>query len=344
MCPRISWDLTINTFPLSWVESSLDPLAIKYLKQWLGLAKPADPSRLYLPQNLGGLGLPSIAGLYKKLQVGKAALMLTSRDRGVQLASRKVLEKEAHSQVVKFKPAMIVQQEFAKDPAASYKSLASRSKKSVQRQESEARLVHEATLKIQGRLFEMVEEPEAEAWSTAIQSLPFHLMKFALNAAQDTLPHNVIWARWRMLPDACKLCGKRQTLLHNLNNCPVALHSQRYNQRHDLVLSVIHDFLKNILDDDYMIVSDLAESHNYLFPPILATTDLHPDLVVFSEEKRDAILIELTIPFETNFMKAQQRKNDKYHEVTREVEANGFNVDLITLEVGSRGFVCPDGF
>ena len=91
-------------------------------------------------------------------------------------------------------------------------------------------------------------------------------------------------------------------------------------------------------------MSDLAELHNYLFPPILATTDLRPDLVVFSEEKRDVILIELTIPFEINFMKAQQRKKDKYHEVTREVEANGSNVDLITLEVGSQGFVCPDGF
>ena len=208
VCPRISWDLTINTFPLPWVESSLDPLATKYLKQWLGLAKPADPSRLYLPQNLGGLGLPSIAGLYKKLQVGKAALMMTSRHRGVQLASRKALEKEAHSQVVRFKPAMIVQQEFAKDPAASYKSLASRSKKSVQRQESEAHLAHVATLKIQGRLFEMVEEPEAEAWSKAIQSLPSHLMKFTLNAAQDTLPHNVNMARWRMLLMPASFVGK----------------------------------------------------------------------------------------------------------------------------------------
>ena len=66
VCPRISWDLTISSFPLSWIETSLDPLVTKYLKAWLGLAKPADPSRLFLPQNRG-LGLPSISGLYKKL-------------------------------------------------------------------------------------------------------------------------------------------------------------------------------------------------------------------------------------------------------------------------------------
>ena len=77
VCPRISWDLTINSFPLTWLETSLDPLATRYLKSWLGLAKAADPSRLFLPPNHGGLGLPSVSGLYKKLQVGKAALLMT---------------------------------------------------------------------------------------------------------------------------------------------------------------------------------------------------------------------------------------------------------------------------
>ena len=45
VCPRITWDLTINNFSLSRVES-LDPLVTKYLKSWLGLARPADPSKL----------------------------------------------------------------------------------------------------------------------------------------------------------------------------------------------------------------------------------------------------------------------------------------------------------
>ena len=47
---------------------------------------------------------------------------------------------------------------------------------------------------------------------------------------------------------------------------------------------------------------------------------------------------------ETNFAEAQRRKTSKYHEITEEIEANGFIVDLITIEVGSRGFVCLDGF
>ena len=59
---------------------------------------------------------------------------------------------------------------------------------------------------------------------------------------------------------------------------------------------------------------------------------------------RNAIIIELTVPFESNFGKAQERKQSKYHEIMHEVKSNGFDVDVITLEVGSRGFICPDGF
>ena len=58
VCPRNSWDLTINSFPLTWLETSLEPLATRYLKSWLGLAKPADPSRFFLPLDYDGLGLP----------------------------------------------------------------------------------------------------------------------------------------------------------------------------------------------------------------------------------------------------------------------------------------------
>lgn len=57
------------------------------------------------------------------------------------------------------------------------------------------------------------------------------------------LPWNANLSQWRNLPDQCKLCVKRQTLSHSLNSSSVALHSRRYNQQHNLVLSTIHDFL-----------------------------------------------------------------------------------------------------
>ena len=75
---------------------------------------------------------------------------------------------------------------------------------------------------------------QLEVWSAAVNSLPSKDLKSALNGASDTLPHNSnlsIWRRREGLTDSCKLCGRKQTLLHILNDCPVALELRRYNQR-----------------------------------------------------------------------------------------------------------------
>ena len=42
ICPRMSWDLSINNLPLSWVTGTLEAAATRFLKRWSGLAKTAD--------------------------------------------------------------------------------------------------------------------------------------------------------------------------------------------------------------------------------------------------------------------------------------------------------------
>ena len=56
------------------------------------------------------------------------------------------------------------------------------------------------------------------------------------------------------------------------------------------------------------------------------------------------IIVELTVCFESNFQEARTRKEEKHSELVEEVKENGFVVDLITLEVGSTGFVNYDSF
>ena len=86
------------------------------------------------------------------------------------------------------------------------------------------------------------DQKAANIWSSAVLQLPPEVMKFSMNAAQDTLPHNAnlaMWKRKESLSDECKLCGVRQTLPHILNQCSLALQLRRYNARHDAVLEVI---------------------------------------------------------------------------------------------------------
>ena len=84
ICPRFNWLLTIHEFPLSWVERQLEVTANRYLKRWTGLTKLTNPNIFYIPRSEGGLQLPSISTLYKKLQVSKHCQLLTSKDATVR--------------------------------------------------------------------------------------------------------------------------------------------------------------------------------------------------------------------------------------------------------------------
>ena len=57
--------------------------------------------------------------------------------------------------------------------------------------------------------------------------------------------------------------------------------------------------------------------------------------------RKEAVLLELTVCYEENFA---NRKSAAYLELATTAKQNGYNVQLITLEVGSPGFICIDGF
>ena len=51
ICPRLSWDLSIISLPLSGVKATLEAKATKYLKRWSGLARAADPATVVSVQD-----------------------------------------------------------------------------------------------------------------------------------------------------------------------------------------------------------------------------------------------------------------------------------------------------
>ena len=80
ICPRLLWNLGISDLPMSWVTKCLEATATRFLKKWSGLCRSADPSRLYLPKKNGGLDLPNIATIYKKIIVSTSCQLLLSCD------------------------------------------------------------------------------------------------------------------------------------------------------------------------------------------------------------------------------------------------------------------------
>ena len=188
------------------------------------------------------------------------------------------------------------------------------------------------------------DEEAAEVWCAAVNSLPSEGLK--LNAASDTLPHNLnlsICRRREGLTDGCKLCGRKQTLLHILDDCPVALELRRYNQRHDSVLNEIVGFIKPRLPPGANIIADFPGAL-YQYPLQLAATNLRSDIVIWHENPKEATLTELTVCFETAFEVAIRRKTEKYQELQEEAQNRGYRMEIMTAEVGSQGVVSVQGF
>ena len=82
------------------------------------------------------------------------------------------------------------------------------------------------------------------------------------------------------------------------------------------------------------------DSEKILFPPEIYATSERPDIVIWSVKGKTLIMIELTWPEEEGIESPQLRKEARYDPLKTAIEANGvWFVELITIEVGARGYV-----
>ena len=112
VCPHLSWRLTIEELPISWVEKNANALATNFLKKWSGLARSANVAPLYLFQKLGGFNLPLISSLHKtlKLQVSRQGQFVTSQDPCVRLMAEKTMIREATLSQRKLIPGDVIRE------------------------------------------------------------------------------------------------------------------------------------------------------------------------------------------------------------------------------------------
>ena len=155
----------------------------------------------------------------------------------------------------------------------------------------------------------------------------------------DSLPHNANLYKWKKLSSPkCQLCGEYQSLAHVLNSCQKALELRRYHTRHDDILGLIFKFTESHLPPEFNVTADLTGT--YSFPQDIAATDQRPDMVLWSSKA--VHLVELTVPFETNMSAAAARKALRYEDL-RVACSTTHHTTIITLEVGSRGYLGMEG-
>ena len=206
-----------------------------------------------------------------------------------------------------------------------------------------------------------------EIWSAEPQRI-----KFLIQAVYDVLPSPSNLHTWGLAETpACPLCSKRGTLEHVLSCCTRALGDGRYRWRHDQVLKTIAEaisagmvwakqvrpskrtiaFVKageqatparrtsaGILTTarDWQLLVDLERQLK--FPSHIAVTTLRPDIVIVSESTKQAVLLELTVPWEDRLEEAFERKLSKYAGLISDCQQAGWRARCLPVEVGCRGF------
>ena len=199
-------------------------------------------------------------------------------DPGVCQAAHLLLTKERKKSRVKIKPAVLVDEIRAQDPSRKRQALAGAAKSLLAEEDVEGRHEHLCNLPTQGQMARCWEGNSPELWVRAVEGLPPELMKFALNAALDTLPTKSNLRQWGKKPhDTCLLCWSHQSLCHVLNNCLTALKLRRYSRRHDKVLQLLGEFISN-LSSTHLFLSPLT----YQLQPIASPSTLPPQTCVLT--------------------------------------------------------------
>ena len=186
----------------------------------------------------------------------------------------------------------------------------------------------------------IMEEGNSITWKSYLWDVPQGVLKFAINAGINTLPTLDNLKRWgKRVNDRCPFCGNIETLLRVLNNCSVSLDQGRYTWRHNSVLTTLIDIISPVLIEGFSFFSDLPgfqAPHGGSIPPDILTTVLKPDLFLFNLDKREAVIFELTCPWDGNIQRSHDFKEQKYAALVGDLSRD-FKVFLFSVEVSARG-------
>ena len=182
-------------------------------------------------------------------------------------------------------------------------------------------------------------------WKSIMYNLPKGVLSFVTNACIDSLPSYTNLYRWgKRLSNKCTFCPQTTgTLHHILNNCTVCL--ERYEWRHNNILRFLYNTATESLSTDNAKVYADIDNFNVAggtIPPHILVTSQRPDLVIIWESTKTILMIELTVPFETNIEDAHERKLQRYKDLTHDIRNNGYEVEYYAIEVGARGQITKD--
>ena len=74
-------------------------------------------------------------------------------------------------------------------------------------------------------------------------------------------------------------------------------------------------------------------------PQTISSKGLQPDIVLLSKANLKIIVVEQSIPYESQMDQRHEYKTSKYEDLKKELEKEGYSVIMKAVEIGARGFV-----
>ena len=242
----------------------------------------------------------------------------------------------------------------------------------VRAEVEEERFCKSVTMKQQGAWTRWENAVQRRVTWTELWKAEPQRIKFLIQAVHDILPSPSNLQIWGIADTpSCPLCSKRGTLEHILSCCKTSLTEGRYRWRHDQVLKAIAGAIDTGIERakkfqptkrtitfvragerpkqlkktsagilasarDWRMLVDLEQQLR--FPSHIIATNLRPDIVLTSDSTRQAVLIELTVPWEDRLEEAYERKLSKYSKLVGDCQQAGWKAKCFPVEVGCRGF------
>ncbi len=183
-------------------------------------------------------------------------------------------------------------------------------------------------------------------WRSIIYNLPRGVLSFTVRSSIDFLPTLSNLKCWGKRSNAhCQLCKNNETLCHVVNNCSVSLNQGRYTWRHDSILRYIVQLLQYSSTDSnvkmYVDISDMTTSGGTIPANILPTSQ-RPDMFLYNESAKKAVIAELTVPFEPNIPKAHEIKQSRNAALLSDLSWNLIWSQILHSALNKfRGHPCP---
>ena len=189
ICPRLNWLLSLADLPLTWIERQAESITTKFLKRWCHLARPANVARLYLPLVSNGLQLPYLSTTYKRCQISRYHLLLTSTDDRVRRLAEMRSNQFNARRSIKFNPFKYIS--MCSDSSLSGKSLpksSDKAKQLVQKADNQLRLERAKSCVVQGATFRLPSLENDDTWSLTVLSFSDSVFLFFKCYTRHTAP------------------------------------------------------------------------------------------------------------------------------------------------------------